>query len=656
MITQFKYLFTPIDVGPMRLRNRIVSAPHEASFAKDHLYDERAVYYYAEKAKGGVAMSCGGANQVDPIIARLKPSSFVTNIDDRIIPSYRKISDAVHEYGAKFVVQLTDSGGATTNRDYPDAPPLLAASPIPGTIYKETPLEIQEEELERKAKLFGQAAARAKAAKCDGIVIHAGHGQLIMGFYSPLFNQRTDKFSGPIENRVRPLFTIIDAVRRNIGRDMALGVRISGDEFMEGGLTVDDASAISVLLDKSGLIDWIDVSCGNDGDWLSRGIHYASMYIPLGAMVPLVAAIKEVVKVPVMAGGARINDPIQAEKILADGHADMVGMTRALIADPYLPNKAKAGQLEDIRQCVGAVEACISRTFLGKPISCVQNPVIGREKEWAELKPASVKKKIMVIGGGPGGLEVARVATLRGHKVTLYEKNGELGGQILIASKASSRQELASITRWLTLQVQKLGVDIHLNTEVTPQMVERENPDAVVVATGSVPSKLSILGATEQNLVDERSVLLGKAKVGQKVVVLDGTGDMVGCSTAEFLADQGKQVYILAKGYQVGENIDVITKPLAYRSLLERGVSLVPFTWIRSISDKFVITYNTFTFQEDKIENTDTVVYTIGATPNDQLYKSLQGKVKELHAIGDCVAARRIQNAIYDGGRLGREL
>jgi 2,4-dienoyl-CoA reductase-like NADH-dependent reductase (Old Yellow Enzyme family)/thioredoxin reductase len=625
-------------------------------FAKDQVCDERAVYYQVEKAKGGASMLCSGANQVDPIIARLKPSSFEVNVDDRIIPAYRKVADAVHEYEAKFVVQLADSGGATSNRDYPDAPPLLAASPIPGIIYKETPLEIQEEELERKAKLFGEAAARVKLAKCDGIVIHAGHGQLIMGFYSPLFNRRTDKFSGPMENRVRPLFMIIDAVRRNIGRDMALGVRVSGDEFMEGGLTIDDTKAVCILLDKSGLVDWIDVSSGNDGDWLSRGIHYASMYVPLGAMVPLAAAIREVVKVPVMAGGSRINDPIQAEKILADGHADLVGMTRALIADPHLPNKAKAGQLEDIRQCVGAVEACISRCFLGKSISCVQNPVIGREKEWAELKPASVKKKVMVIGGGPAGLEVARVAALRGHMVTLYEKTAELGGQVLIAAKAPTRQEIGSITRWLALQVRKLGVDIHLNTEITPEMVGKGNPDAVVVATGSVPSSLSILGATEQNLMDERSVLLGKGKVGQRVVVLDGTGDTDGCSTAELLATQGKEVYILAKGYQVGENIDVVTKPLVYRSLLEKGVTLIPFTWIRSISDKSVIIYNTFTFKEGKIENIDTVVYAIGATPNDQLYKSLKGKVKELYAIGDCVAARRIQNAIYDGGRLGREL
>lgn len=231
-----------------------------------------------------------------------------------------------------------------------------------------------------------------------------------------------------------------------------------------------------------------------------------------------------------------------------------------------------------------------------------------------------------------------------------------LGGQVLIASKVSSRQELASITRWLTLQVQKLGVDIHLNTEVTPELVVKENPDAVVVATGSIPRHLSIPGATDQNLVDERSVLLGKVSVGQRVVVLDGTGDIVGTSTAEFLAEQGKQVYILAKGYQVGEEIDLTTRPLVYRSLLDKGVILMPFTWIRSISDREVITYNTFTFKEGKIGDIDTVVHAISAVADNQIYKSLKGKVKELHAIGDCVAPRRIEAAIYEGGKVGREL
>ena len=619
MVTGFRYLFTPIDVGPMRLRNRIVSSPHGTLLEGD----ERYLYYQIERAKGGAAMLCTGITEIDPRYVSVTFRGLIANVDDSIIPWYRKISDAVHEHGAKFVVELSHRANLWPTRLYPEAAPVMAASTVPGDITREAPLEIDREGVERMARLFGLAAARCKAGGCDGIIILAAAGHLLMEFYSPLFNTRTDEFSGPMENRLRPLFMVIDEIRNNIGRDMALGVRICGDEFMEGGVTIDDAKAVAILLDKSGQVDWIDVFFGNVGNWLSRAMELAPMYVPLGAYVPLAAAIREVVSIPVVAGG-RINDPVQAEKILADGHADLVGMCRALIADPYLPNKAKAGQLEDIRHCVGAAEGCISRVEADQPVSCVQNPVVGREKEWAELKPASVKKKVMVIGGGPAGLEAARVATLRGHTVTLYEKTGELGGQVLIASKAPTRQELASITRWLSLQVQKLGVDIHR--------------------------------ATEQNLVDERSVLLGKVSVGQRVVVLDGTGDTVGCSTAEFLAEQGKQVYILDKGYQVGENIDLVTRPLVYRSLLGKGVILMPSTWVRSISDREVITYNTFTFKEGKIEDIDTVVHAMPAVADNQIYKSLRGKVKELHAIGDCAAPRRIETAIYEGSKAGREV
>ncbi len=655
MAVEFKYLFSPIDVGPMKLRNRIVSTPHATCYGQNHMYDERDIYYQAEKAKGGCALLCSGAQTVDPDQVPVIAPVWVCNVDDDIIPWYKKMSDAVHEYGGKYVVQLSNFGGNRSSRLQPHAPPLRAASPIPSDMYKETPQEIDREGIERLVKLFGQAAARVKAGGCDGVIIQCGHGMLLMSFLSPRFNIRTDEFGGPLENRIKPILMVLSEIRKNIGRELALGVRISGDEFLEGGLTIDDTRAIAGLLDKSGLIDWIDVSQGNDGNWLAKGIHYASMYIPLGAFVPLAAAIREVVKVPVVAVG-RITDPVQAEKILANGHADLVGMTRALIADPHMPNKAKAGQLEDIRYCVGAAEACIARVYDEATMECVQNPIIGREKEWAELKPAAVKKKVMVIGGGPAGLEAARIAALRGHSVSLYEKTGELGGQVLIAAKAPTRQEIIGVVRWLIYQVQKLGIKVRLNTEVTPEIVAQEKPDAVVVATGSNPPQISIPGATEKNLVDERNVLLSKATVGQRVVVLDGVGNTPSTSVAEFLADQGKQVFILAKGYEVGDNIDCITKPLVYRSLFDRGVTMMPFTWIREISGKDVITYNTFNYQESKLENIDTVVTAMPAIANDKLYQALKGKVKELYAIGDCAAPRRIESAIYDGSKVGREI
>ncbi len=652
MAVEFKYLFTPIDVGPMRLQNRIVSTSHAPLFGKDHMYLEQDIYYQAEKAKGGVALCCLGAVGVDPDLLAAMPSGMVANIDERITPWYQKISAAVHEHGGKIVAQLAHYGSSLNFRFTMTV--AVAPSPVMTDKHKVIPRQIQPDEMQKVAKYFGLAAGRAKAGGVDGILIHASHGNLLGQFLSPRFNLRNDEFGGSVENRLRFIFMIAEEIRNNIGQGLALGIRISGDEFMEGGLTSDDGKEIAVSLSKSGQIDWIDVSAGNDNNRLSDAFRHAPSYVPLAAMVPLAAGIKEVVDIPVLTVG-RINDPVIAEKILADGHADLVGMTRACIADPHLPNKARAGQLEDIRPCV-AINACHARITRGLPMVCAHNPVAGREKEWAELEPALVKKKVMVVGGGPAGLEAARVAALRGHTVSLYERTGELGGQVIIAAKAPGRSEIAGIARWLIPQVEKAGVDIHLNTEVTSELVIKENPDALVIAAGSSSMRPSIFGATDENLVDERSVLMGRAGVGQKVVILDGEGHLAGCSTADFLAEQDKQVYILAKEYMVGDAMDDYTRVLLYRRLLEKGVVFMPLTWIRAISDGAVITYNTFTFQEGRIEGVDTVVHAVGGIANDQLYRELKVKFKEIYAVGDCVAPREVMHAMYEGSKVGREL
>ena len=316
-----------------------------------------------------------------------------------------------------------------------------------------------------------------------------------------------------------------------------------------------------------------------------------------------------------------------------------------------MPNKARSGQLEDIRQCCRCLEGC-SRVWDDAPLLCANNPVVSREKEWAELRPAKNRKKVMVIGAGPAGLETSRVAALRGHEVTLYEKSDEPGGQINIASRAPNREEYGNIARWLIHEVKKVA-DIQLNTEITEDKVMSEAPDVVVIATGSVPCKPTIPGATDENLVDVRSLLLGGAKVGQKVLVLDETGHMAACSAADFLAEQGKEVVILNASYIVGDYIDGLTRPLIYARLLSKDVTFMPLSWIRSVSDGTVNTYNTFSLKEGKIQGVDTIIYT-QSTPENNLYHAIKGKMKEIYVLGDALTPRLTIHAIHEAGRLGR--
>src|SRR5262249_50361111 len=372
-----------------------------------------------------------------------------------------------------------------------------------------------------------------------------------------------------------------------------------------------------------GLVGWRDVSAGNDGDALSKGLHYGGMYIPHAAFVPLAAAVKKGVDIPVVAVG-RITLPEVAERVLAEGHADLVAMTRALIADPQLPRKAQAGRRADIRPCVGANEGCLGRILAGKPITCVQNPLIGREREWSDLPAAASPHRILVVGGGPAGLETARVAALRGHHVTLVEQSGRLGGQVILAGRAPDRGEFAGIARWLIGQVEALPIEVRLETKGSPDFVESLDPDVVVVATGSRPGMLSVPGSDLPHVVDHRAVLAGTAEVGHHVLVLDGDGYLTATGVADFLLTEGKQVHILTKGLHVGDHIDAATQRLALKRLAERDAVQRPTSWVRRIERGRVIAVHTLTAREFIIEPIDTVVLALPGLPDTELYQSLR--------------------------------
>jgi 2,4-dienoyl-CoA reductase-like NADH-dependent reductase (Old Yellow Enzyme family)/thioredoxin reductase len=651
MTQEFKYLFTPLNVGPMELQNRIVSTPHATCFP---MTNDQEAYYQAEKAKGGVSLCCTGATLVDPEEARAV-SAFIDGSNDMVVPWYQKISEKVHKYDGKIAVELTTFGCVGIHKKMVDRP-AVAPSSISVSAYKNVPIALSKEQIDRQVKLFAAAAVKAEAGGFDAVIILAGHGHLLHAFLSPFANRRTDEFGGTLENRTRLILMILAAIREAVGQKMAIGIRIVGDEYLEGGINTKIAEDTAAYIATSGLVDWFDICHGNSGYYLPRSFQPPPMYLPVGMHTGQVAtirdAIKEVADIPVVSVGG-INDPILAEKVLADGHADLVGMTRACISDPYLPNKAKQGRLNDIRQCCRCLDGC-GRIWDDVPLLCAQNAVVGREKEWSTLIPAKKRKRIMVIGGGPSGLEVARVAALRGHDVTIYEKSEELGGQVNIASRAPNREEYAGIVRWLIHEARKVA-EINLNTEVTAEIISDKKPDVVVIATGSIPCKPQIQGVADNMLKDVRSLLSGDLETGQRVVVLDETGHMAACSAADFLAEQEKKVFILNSSYLIGDFIDGITRPIIYARLLSKNVTFMPLTWIRFVSNKTVITYNTFSMKEDRLEEIDTIIYTQSVSDN-RLFNAIKGNINELHLIGDALTPRLTIHAIHEASRLGREI
>ena len=652
MTQRFQYLFSPLKIGSVTVRNRIVCPAHVTAMNENHLPTERMAYYNAEKAKGGAGLIITELTSVHP--TSLPSAQFITGFDARTIPGFRLVVDMVHEHGAKIFGQLSHMGreaGSLFSKL-----PLWSPSPVPCPVVREIPHVMTVDEIREVKEGFIKSASNMQAAGYDGIELLIGQGYLVNQFMSPNTNQRTDSYGGSPENRLRFALEVIKAVREQIGDNMVLGVRISGDELVPGGLTLNDMQEIAVRLEGTGKLDYISVSVGN---FETIHIMLCDMSVPLGAVVYLAAGIKEVVNLPVFTV-LRINDPVQAEQILAEGKADMIGMARALICDPELPNKSREGRLDDIRKCMACCQECMY-VDRGISISCTMNPTAGFERELGigTIKPAAIPKKVVVVGGGPGGLEAARVLALRGHQVTLYEKSNELGGQVNIATRVPSRTDLGESIRYLSQQVKKLGVDIRLGVTATAEYILRENPDAVVIATGSTPLMREISGAVEGSIkiTNVLEVLEEKVDTGDNVVIFDYPESFWQCcGTAEFLARKGKMVTIVTPLPFIGMSLPQPSLTPTYERLLTKDVTFIPNYDITAIKDKTLIIHNVYTNKEQHLEHVDSLVLSLGGQASDALYHELRGKVKEIYPVGDCVAPRKMPAAIREGHLVGRQI
>ena len=621
---KFSNMFSPIQIGSVTVPNRFVVPPMGNNFANtDGTLSERSLAYYQSRAKGGFGLITIESTVVykEAKGGPRKPCLF----SDETVDSFRKVADACHEYGAKVSIQLQHAGpeGNSALTGYP----LKAASAMPAACGREVPQAVSNDEIYRIIECYGDAARRAQQAGIDMVEVHCAHGYLVSTFISERTNHRTDEFGGCFENRMRLPRLIIENIRKKTGGNLPILCRINASDEVEGGLSVQDAAAVAAYLEEE---------CGVDALNITRAVHLHDefMWAPGvthgGFNADLVTEIKRAVSIPVIAVG-RFTEPQYAELLVKQGRADLIAFGRQSIADPDLPNRARTGQLESMMPCIGCLLGCVPNMFAGKPVSCALNPCVGKE---AELVPAEVTKKVVVVGGGPAGLYAAYLCALRGHDVVLLEKNAELGGSFRIASFPTGKGQISTAIRAMIVRCEQAGVDIRLNTEVTKEVLDELGADAIILATGSTPLILPIPGLAESGYVTAQDLLLGKGTVGKKVLVVGG--GMVGCEAAEYLAERGHEVAIIEMKDVIAADVVPENRKFMFANFARNRVQLQPGAKVGQFYTDGV-DYTMADGTAGSLRGFDSVVLAMGTRKYDPLSEAVAGAAPQVIVIGEAL-------------------
>jgi 2,4-dienoyl-CoA reductase-like NADH-dependent reductase (Old Yellow Enzyme family) len=648
----FPRLFSPLRIGTVTLRNRIVSSGHDTVMAEDGLVTDRLIAYQAARAAGGVGLI---VVQVAGVHESARYTSHILMAtEDECIPGYRRLGEAVHAHGCAIFGQIFHDGRELMEFADGTLPVALAPSAVPNERFHVMPRAMPIRLIEEIRDGYASAAQRLKAAGLDGVEIVGSHGYLPAQFLNPRVNLRTDRYGGSFDDRLRFLRETIGAIRDGVGRDLVVGLRISVDEITPEGLTPDDVLPALAALDADGGLDYVSVVAGTSATLAGSDHIVPPMTVPNAYTAPLAARAKGVVGMPVMVAG-RINQPQEAERILELGQADACVMTRALICDPLLPVKSAGGRSDEIRACIGCNQACIGHFHAGYPISCIQYPESGRELQYGRRVRAPRIRDVMVVGGGPGGLKAAAVAAERGHRVTLYEAARRVGGQALLAERLPGRAEFGGVVTNLVGEAERAGVRILTQTTVDADVVRHVGPDIVIVATGARPRRPLIELTGEPTVLDAWQILRGTAVPDGRVVVADWRCDWIGLGLAELLAGRGRHVTLGVDGYMPGQRIQQYVRDAMTAGATRAGVTIQPLVRLFGYDGRAVFFQHVLTGEPVIVEDVAALVLAQGHDPIDDLLVALEaadGPAVEVHGIGDCLAPRTVEEAVLDGLRV----